>query len=156
MTWIGRKTIPVLMMTVLLASVGQAATKTEPAIRPNLADVKARTPEFIAWSRTILLTPLQEKTKLQALGSIPAPCCKEYSIATCCCPCNLAKTVWGLANHAVARLGYDAAQTKALVLEWIRVTNKAGYSGNACNRGGCSRPFAANGCGGMKENDVVF
>lgn len=156
MTWIGLKTTAAALTALLLTSVGQAGTVTEPAKRPTFTDVKARTSEFIGWSKTILLTPQQEKTKLEALGGIPAPCCKEYSIATCCCPCNLAKTVWGLANHAIARLGYDAAQTRALTLEWIRVTNPAGYSGNACHRGGCSKPFSTNGCGGMKENAIVF
>ena len=156
MTWIGRKTITAVLTALMLASVGQAGAATEPAKRPTFTDVKARTTEFIGWSKTIRLTPMQEKIKLEALGGIPAPCCKEYSIATCCCPCNLAKTVWGLANHAIARLGYDAAQTRALALQWIRATNPAGYSGNACNRGGCSNPFAKNGCGGMREDAIVF
>ncbi len=156
MTRICRKTIAVALTALLLGSVGQAGTTTEPAKPPSFAEVKARTPEFIAWSKSILLTPAQEKIKQEALGAIPAPCCKEYSVATCCCPCNLAKTVWGLANHAIARLGYDVVQTRALAVRWIRATNPAGYSGNACNRGGCSRPFSANGCGGMREDAVVL
>lgn len=156
MNWTGRKMITAVLMSLMAPSFGQASPATNPAKRPSFTDVKARTMEFIDWSKTIRLTPLQEKTKLEALGGIPAPCCKEYSIATCCCPCNLAKTVWGLANHAIGRLGYDAAQTRALTIEWIRVTNPAGYSGNACNRGGCSRPFSQNGCGGMREDAIVF
>ena len=58
MTWIVRKTLPVLLTALLLGSVGDAGPTTEPAKRPNLADVKARTTEFIGWSRTIYLTPL--------------------------------------------------------------------------------------------------
>lgn len=156
MTWKGQTKIAPVLTALLLASLGQAGAATEPAKRPRFDDVKARTTEFIGWSSSILLTPEQEKTKRQALGAIPAPCCKEYSIATCCCPCNLAKTVWGLANYAIARLGYDAAQTRALTVEWLQATNPAGYSGDACHRGGCPKRFSANGCGGMKEDAVVF
>ena len=156
MTWNGRKKITPVLAAFLLASLGQAGAATEPAKRPRFDDVKARTAEFIGRSSSIPLTPEQEKIKRQALRAIPAPCCKEYSIATCCCPCNLAKTVWGLANYAIARLGYDAAQTRALTIEWLQATNPAGYSGDACNRGGCPKRFSANGCGGMNEDAVVF
>lgn len=110
----------------------------------------------MGYEKSIRLTPQQQKVKQAALRSIPAPCCKEYSIATCCCPCNLAKSIWGLANYAVARLGYDTVQTKALVLDWLRATNPGGYSGDSCYRGGCPKRFSANGCGGMKEDAVVF
>lgn len=154
MTWIGRKTIVAPLTALLLASSGPAGAATG-AKRPSFDDVRARTTEFIGWSKTIRLTPQQEKTKREALGSIPAPCCRECSIATCCCPCNLAKTVWGLANYAVGRLGYDAAQTRALTAEWLQATNPAGYSGDSCHRGGCPKRFSANGCGGMKDA-VVF
>ena len=145
-----------VLTALLLASLGQAGAATEPAKRPSFDDVKARGVEFIGWSSSIRLTPDQERTKRQALSTIPAPCCKEYSIATCCCPCNLAKSVWGLANYAIAALGYDAAQTRALTLEWLEATNPAGYSGDSCHRGGCPKRFSANGCGGMKEDAVVF
>jgi hypothetical protein len=156
MTRIGRKTVAALMGALLMAPLAQAAASTEAVKRPSFDDVKARTTEFIGWSSSIKLTPQQEKTKRQALGQIPAPCCKEYSIATCCCPCNLAKSIWGLANFAIARLGYDAEQTRALTVEWLQATNPGGYSGDSCYRGGCPKRFSANGCGGMKEDAVVF
>lgn len=156
MTWKGRKKITPVLAALLLGSLGQAGAATEPPKRPRFDDVKARTTEFIGWSSSIQLTPEQKKTKRQALGAIPAPCCKEYSAATCCCPCNLAKSVWGLANYAIAGLGYDVAQTRALTLEWLQATNPAGYSGDACNRGGCPKRFSANGCGGMNEDAVIF
>ena len=156
MTWMDRKMVAALVGALLLAPFAHAGAMAEPAKRPSFEDVKARTMEFIAWSSSIRLTPEQEKTKRQALSGIPAPCCKEYSIATCCCPCNLAKSVWGLANYAIARLGYDADQTRALTLEWLEATNPAGYTGDSCYRGGCPKRFSANGCGGMKEDAVVF
>lgn len=142
-----------LLVTLLLPALAAAGQTPVP---PRFDDVRARSLEFIEWSKSIRLTKEQEKVKREALGSIPAPCCADYSIATCCCPCNLAKTVWGLANHAVARLGYDAPRTRALVVQWLNATNPKGYTGDACFRGGCPKKFAANGCGGMKEDAIVF
>lgn len=153
---IARKPIATVLTALLLASLGPARAAAGTGKRPVFDDVKPRTRQFIGWSSAIKLTPAQEQLKTQALGAIPAPCCKEYSIATCCCPCNLAQSVWGLANYAVARLGYDAPRVRALVSDWLRVINPRGYTGNACYRGGCPRPFAANGCGGMKEDSVAF
>lgn len=144
-----------LVVLSLLGSADARGAGLAP-MPPSFDDVKARTQEFMGYEKSIRLTPQQQKVKQAALRSIPAPCCKEYSIATCCCPCNLAKSIWGLANYAVARLGYDTVQTKALVLDWLRATNPSGYSGDSCYRGGCPKRFSANGCGGMKEDAVVF
>jgi hypothetical protein len=132
------------------------AAPTAQAQVPTFDDVHARAVEFIEYSHTVALTKEQEQTKREALGAIPAPCCADYSIATCCCPCNLAKSVWGLAKYAIARLGYDVPRTRALVVDWLKATNPKGYSGDSCFRGGCPKPFAANGCGGMKEDALVF
>ncbi len=142
-------------VALVVATVVGAAPTAQGQV-PTFDDVRARTVEFIEYSHTIALTKDQEKTKREALGAIPAPCCADYSIATCCCPCNLAKSVWGLANYAIARLGYDTVRTRALVVDWLKATNPKGYTGDSCFRGGCPKPFAANGCGGMKEDALVF
>lgn len=120
-------------LLVVLSLLGSADARGagQAPMPPAFDDVKARTQEFMGYEKSIRLTPQQQAIKQAALRSIPAPCCKEYSIATCCCPCNLAKSIWGLANYAVARLGYDTAQTKALVLDWLRATNPSGYSGDS-------------------------
>lgn len=39
---------------------------------------------------------------------------------------------------------------------WIRCVNPKGFSGDACFTGGCTRPFAQNGCGGMNDRDIRF
>jgi len=110
--------------------------------------------EFIAYYNSIALTPEQEKIKSEALSAISAPCCSNYSILTCCCPCNLAKSVWGLSNFLIADHNYSAKQVKEAVSEWIHFTNKDGYAGNACNRGRCDSPFGEDGCGGMDEKKI--
>ena len=81
----------------------------------------------------------------QALSRIPAPCCSDNSAYTCCCPCNMAKTWWGLSHHLIANEGYDADEVQAAVEEWIEFINPKGFSGNACYTGGCPRPFHRNG-----------
>jgi hypothetical protein len=42
------------------------------------------------------------------------------------------------------------------VLDWIGRANPAGWSGAACERERCERPFREDGCGGMNEARLVF
>jgi hypothetical protein len=119
-------------------------------------DVQKQTVEFIGYNTSITLTPEQQKIKDEALSAIPAPCCKDYSIKTCCCPCNMAKSVWGLANYLIVKQQFDLERLKQAVTEWLEFTNKNGYNGTACFEGRCEKPFANDGCGGMNESNVVF
>jgi hypothetical protein len=118
-------------------------------------DAAAQAKEFIGYYHSIPLTPQQQKVKEEALGAIKAPCCKDYPILTCCCPCNMAKAVWGLSQYLIARKGYAAAEVRDAVTRWLQFINPAGYTGNACYTGGCSRPFAETGCGGMDVSKLV-
>ncbi len=122
----------------------------------EFTDVRKQALEFIAYNDSIQLTPEQEAVKKKALAAIPAPCCKDNSAYTCCCPCNMAKSWWGLANYLIAEEGQDADQVRATVEEWIEFIGPEGFSGNACYTGGCMRPFHQNGCGGMQHSHVVF
>ena len=115
----------------------------------RFTDAQRQSAEFIAYHRSIVLTPEQKKTMDEALSSIPAPCCKQFSIATCCCPCNLAKSTWGLSKLMIAERHASATQVNAAAREWLHFTNASGYSGDACSTGGCNQPFEQNGCGGM-------
>ena len=95
----------------------------KPTKRPTFEDLKARTTEYSGWSNSSRLTPQQEKTKRQALGAIPAPPCKEYGIATCYCPCNLATVVDGQAIGGasdIARILPEARPEDLLRLEVYR------------------------------------
>ncbi|HSM13095.1 MAG TPA: hypothetical protein VLA66_03440 [Thermoanaerobaculia bacterium] len=117
---------------------------------------RAETERFLSWYGSIELTAEQESTRVQALAELPAPCCREYSAATCCCSCNMARAGWGLAKHLIVEQGATAEQVRAEVAAWHRAINPGGFSGDACFTGGCGRPFAKNGCGGMKETELVF
>jgi hypothetical protein len=124
--------------------------------KPLFQDVRAQTKQFLAWSDSITLTPEQQKIKEEVLSSIPTTCCSKFPMLTCCCACNMAKTIWGLSNHMLAHEGADAKRLRAAVLEWTRFIGPKGFTGDACFKGGCARPFADNGCGGMDSEKVVF
>ena len=115
----------------------------------TFTDAHRQAAEFISYDRSISLTPEQKQIMDQALSSIPAPCCDQFSIATCCCPCNLAKSTWGLSKFLIAKQQATATQVRAAAADWLQFTNPGGYTGDACFTKGCNRPFEANGCGGM-------
>jgi hypothetical protein len=117
---------------------------------PTFIGHRAETERFLAWERDIQLTPEQEKVRVTALTPLPAPCCKEFSAATCCCRCNMAKATWGLAKHMIVE-GASAEEVRTAVASFHRAINPDGFSGDVCATGGCGRPFAHNGCGGMGE-----
>jgi hypothetical protein len=104
---------------------------------------------------SIKLTPEQEKMKNTALSRMPAPCCTDYSMASCCCPCNFAKSTWGLAAHLIVNEGYNVDQLEDAANKWIAFSYPNGYEGDACYDGRCGEPFAEDGCGGMTEQLVI-
>ncbi len=119
-------------------------------------DSPSQAAEFIGYSRSIRLTAAQLKTWDAALGSMAAPCCKDFPLSTCCCPCNLAKSSWGLANFLIARHGATADEVQKSVTGWLAFVNPAGFSGDVCiSSGGCARRFSQNGCGGMDERNLL-
>lgn len=119
-------------------------------------DLRERAEELIAYSTSVALAPEQERVKAEALASVQAPCGERNSLAVRCCPCNLGKSISGLANHLIARERTGAAGVRQAVLDWIRQTNPSGYSGAACERKRCDQPFHKDGCGGMTDARLVF
>ena len=155
---LSRVIIGVALSLVVLALAREAIEPLDARAAANepieFVDARKQAAKFIAYYHSIRLTPEQAAIKKQALSTIPAPCCEDYSIATCCCPCNLAKSVWGLTHHVIADEGYDADEVKEVVGEWIGFTNERGYAGDACYNGRCGRPFSQDGCGGMNEDRI--
>jgi hypothetical protein len=131
------------------------APGTSGASKPVFRDAASQAKEFIVYYHSIRLDAEQQKIYEAALGSVPAPCCSDYPILTCCCPCNAAKATWGLSRYLIAKLGYSAPQVKDTVTQWLRFINPRGFTGNACFAAGCKRPFAENGCGGMDETSLI-
>lgn len=117
---------------------------------------REETERFLARYRSIELTSEQEKIRFEALDALPAPCCSQFTAATCCCECNMAKATWGLAKHLIAKEGADAEEVREAVSEWHRAINPDGFSGRSCFNGGCTRAFEDDGCGGMREGHLVF
>ena len=149
-----RRAALVLSLTALVAGgavLAHAASDPVP-----FTDVQAQTAEFIAFEQSISLTPEQEAIKREALEALPAPCCSDNTAYTCCCPCNMSLSIWGLSNLLIAEHGYDAEQVREKVKSWITTINPDGFSGNVCYTGGCRRPFAENGCGGMVPGQTTW
>ncbi len=119
-------------------------------------DVAAQSRQFMEWHRTIKLTPAQEAVKKAALEALPAPCCSDNSAYTCCCECNVSRTVWGLSQYMIAKQDANAEQVREKVREWIAFVNPAGFSGKSCYNGGCARKFSNDGCGGMSAERLVL
>lgn len=147
-----------VLAAVALAGLGAMLQGggTAAASPVEFTDVAKQTRQFIDYYHSIKLTPEQELVKAQALSAIPAPCCSDKSVHTCCCPCNMAKSWWGFSHHLIANEGFGAEEVQAAVEEWIEFINPDGFTGDACYTGGCLRPFHRNGCGGMNEGHVVF
>ena len=118
-------------------------------------DVDVQTPMFISYYTSIKLTPAQEKIKNDALSTMPAPCCTDYSMASCCCPCNFAKSVWGLSAHLIVNEGYNTEQVGDAASKWIDFAYTSGFAGDACYEGRCGVPFDEDGCGGMTEQLII-
>ena len=127
------------------------------------------TQQLINYYDAARLTPEQKSTMQNALLPLKAPCCDDNSMATCCCPCNLAKSVWGLSSYLIAEKNYDADQVRKSALEWLHFIHSNYYiiqelksrgvdpgayglsHENPCYVGRCELPFMQGGCGGMAD-----
>ena len=127
------------------------------------------TRRFIDFYNTVTLTPGQESTMRNALLPLKAPCCDDNSMATCCCPCNLAKSVWGLSSYLIAEKDHGVDQVRESALQWLRFIHSDYYviqelkdrgvdpgtyglsHENPCYVGQCELAFVDGGCGGMGE-----
>lgn len=139
------------------AALAEEPKRTAAALGGTLLfnDAEKQSREFIGYYHTITLTPEQEGIKKEVLSAIPAACCSGSTAYTCCCPCNLSKTIWGLSNYVIARRGADAKQLRGVVDGWTAFINPDGYTGSSCYRGGCDGSLSGGGCGGMKEDKLV-
>lgn len=127
---------------------------------------------FADWFYTVELTPEQATVVKQVLSEIPAPCCDDNSVYSCCCTkngeiCNLTRSARGLAHWLVTARGFEGEDLKAAVEEWLRFAHRDYYLAQAlrergispgkyglstrgtCYQGECELPMRRGGCGGM-------
>ncbi len=112
--------------------------------------------ELMGYYKAIQLTPEQEAIRLEALQDMPAPCCNNFSAATCCCECNLSRSLWGLSKLLITEHKADADKVRTAVEGWIQALNPSGYEGKTCSTGRCNLPFKQGGCGGMMEHRLNY
>jgi hypothetical protein len=152
-TWL---LVMVVGVPVFAALALDSAAGAIPAKKARFFDAASQSAEFIGYNRSIVLTAEQRKVRDNALSAIPAACCSKFSAATCCCPCNLAKSVWGLSNVMIVREHARAAAVQAAARQWLKFVNAQGFTGDVCDSaGGCGRNFSNNGCGGMDERNLL-
>lgn len=145
---------PILAVLTLGLAAGYAlAGEGDPL---DFSDPQARTTQFMRFYEEIRLTPEQEAIKREALEAIPAACCSDNTAYTCCCPCNLSRTVWGLTAYLITEHGADAETVRTEVERWYDAVNENEFPGDSCYTGGCGKPFAEGGCGGMRRGSVVW
>jgi hypothetical protein len=154
--WVAAAAATLFAITVIAVMDDRAKEKHHkpggsPAQGIVFTDLASQMNQFIRYYEEIALDPEQEAIKADVLGAMPAPCCSDATALTCCCPCNLSKATWGLANYLIAVEGYGTKALKDTMTEWLVFTNPGGYSGDACYTGGCERPSHQNGCSGMRE-----
>jgi hypothetical protein len=122
----------------------------------EFTDVREQTVQFMRYYETHKLTPEQEAVKREALSSLPAACCANNSAYTCCCVCNLSRSVWGLTAYLITERGAGVEEIREAVKDWTKFVNPEGFSGDSCYKGGCVRSFANNGCGGMQASRLIW
>lgn len=132
-----------------------AAPAAAPVASVAFSGTRDETERFIGYYQSIRLTPEQERVKVEALAAIPAPCCSDNPLATCCCPCNMAKAAWGLSAWLISEKSYSVVQVRQAARDWLAAANPGGFSGDSCYNGGCTRPIRENGCGGMDHGQVL-
>ncbi len=148
--------LPASILVPALAEPGVGSAPPIPTINRHAPrDISAEARKYIRRAEAPLPPEIQ-KVRDEVLSKIPAPCCAKFSAATCCCPCNLAKSIWGLSNTMLVEHKASSKELRAAVFYWIRINNPGGRTGDACFTGGCGRPFAKNGCGGMDDRQIVF
>ncbi|MGD2104377.1 MAG: hypothetical protein PVJ55_04590 [Anaerolineae bacterium] len=155
-----RAATPEEVRAEIIPSVGEPTAYDLPLSLDN-------TQRFIDYYEATSLSAEQEQILEEALLPLKAPCCDDNPMSTCCCDCNLAKSVWGLSSYLIAEkdLGVDAVQDSAL--QWLRFIHSDYYigreladrgvnpdrydlpRGDSCYTGRCELPFADSGCGGM-------
>ena len=116
---------------------------------------RAETLKFMEYYAAIELTPAQEAIRVKALENMPAPCCGKFPAATCCCECNLSRSMWGLAKHLIAEEGADAKRVRRAVDAWVSAIAPAGHNGHSCPTGRCGKGFKDGGCGGMRADKLI-
>lgn len=139
------------------SQLGPAAIDPASAVARTIAFTGTRdeTERFVGYYKSIRLTPEQERIKEKALSAIPAPCCADNPLSTCCCPCNLAKAAWGLSASLITEQGFGAEEVRQAAQDWLAAAGPNGFSGDACYTGGCNRPISRNGCSGMNDRHVL-
>ena len=146
----------VLTSLVLIGSAESPAGQGDRWLAGQFSGSRTEVQALMQHYEAIQLTAEQEKIRRTALQPMPAPCCNNFSAATCCCECNLSRSLWGLSKFLIVEKEADAEQVRAAVEAWVQALNPSGYEGKTCSTGQCNLPFKQGGCGGMNKARLIY
>lgn len=143
----------IVAIVVVVGTIGalvarRAAREQESrSAMPAFSGTEAEAEGFAA---ALSVPPLQPQRHIEraVLGGIRSPCCGKHLMSGRCCGCLLSRAILGLTRSLVLRGETDVEHLRGTVDAWIRTARSQGFSGRACVEQRCSRPFAADGCGG--------
>ena len=142
--------------TLAPSALVQAPLDSSPAILDANTELFDLDPQdFIRYDLATTLSNKEEAIRKEALLPLPAPCCSDNSAYTCCCPCNLSRSIWGLSKMLIAEHGAGAEEVRAEVKAWLKSVAPDGHSGDGCYTGSCNRAIGKNGCAGMSPSRFV-
>jgi hypothetical protein len=152
--------------------VPEEGTATRYGIPLSLDDAQ----QFIDWYNSIELSAEEEWIRDAVLDPLVAPCCDDYPMSSCCCECNLARSVWGLSAYLITEKHYEVDQVQEAAAQWLHFIRPDYYvakaleeegidpqefgfiTASSCYSGRCefsfygTTPFGhIGGCGGMEE-----
>lgn len=141
-----------ILVVISVCFIGQF---TELFAFDSVEDISLKMSKYITYYKTIELTDSQKSLKDRALKKIKAPCCKDRTMDTCCCPCNLAKSVWGLSAYLITKENVNENQLILAVNNWIKISHQGKIAGDSCYKGHCTLPVHKDGCGGMDDKNII-
>ncbi|MGH9464649.1 MAG: hypothetical protein ACRD0X_03315 [Thermoanaerobaculia bacterium] len=146
----------VLMSLAVLGLAAGSPLAGEGGDELTFAGSRDEVERLMGYYEAIHLTPEQEAVRVAALEPLPAPCCSDFSAATCCCECNLSRATWGLSKHLISTLGYGPEEVRETVQRFHAAVNPDGFPGDTCPTGACGHPMRADGCGGMSAAHLAY
>lgn len=145
----------VVVAGVIGALVARRAAREQES-RPPTQTFSGTEAEAEGFAAAMSNRPSQPQRQIErtVLDGIRSPCCGKHLMSGRCCGCLLSRAITGLTRSLVLGGETDVEHLRRTVGAWIRAARIQGFSGRACVEQRCSRPFAADGCGGgMADGD---
>jgi outer membrane protein TolC len=143
---------------VLASAVAGLVTVPEPARAQVRWPVPVEDPQLFALIEEALSkNPDVTAARQAALAAAQRPA-QARSLANPMVSVDYTNDGWSpsLGSMEMTTLAVTASQELPYPGKPLKRVNPSGFSGDSCSTGGCCRSMRAHGCGGMKEESIVF